>query len=62
MLKYPLKSFSGAKGVQRLGILSNPNQFAQSKASRPEILKKKNALNPVDLLRARGKTSETLIN
>jgi hypothetical protein len=27
--------------VQRLGILSNPAQFAQSKESNPEILKKK---------------------
>ena len=36
----------GAGNPQRLGILSNPTQFAQSKASWSEVLKKKKALNP----------------
>ena len=45
-----------------MGILSNPTQFAQSKASGPEVLKKKKLSIPVDLLRARRKTSEILTN
>jgi hypothetical protein len=50
-------------GVQRLGILSNPSQFAQSKASGPEVLKKKKKLRiPVNMLGARKKTSEILTN
>ena len=49
-------------GVQRLGILSNPTQFAQSKASGPEVLKKENLSIPVDLLRERKKPTEILTN
>ena len=39
-----------------------PTQFAQSKASGPEVLKNKKLSIPVDLLRARRKTSQILTN
>ena len=55
-------SQSKATGVQRLGILSNPTQFAQGKANGPEVLRRKKLSIPLDLLRARKKTSEILTN
>jgi hypothetical protein len=46
----------------RICILSNFSRFARSKASGPEVLKEKKLSIPVDLIRARKKTSKILTN
>ena len=48
--------------LERLYILSNSTRFARSKLSGSEVLNEKKLSIPVNLLRARRKTSEILTN
>ena len=50
------------RGYLIICILSNSSRFARSKASGPEVLNDKKLSIPVDLLRARKKTSKVLTN
>jgi hypothetical protein len=50
------------RGYVIICILSNSSRFARSKVSGPEVLNEKKLSIPVDLLRARRKTSQILTN
>ena len=50
------------RGYEIICILSNSSRFARSKSSGPEVLNEKKLSIPVDLLRARRKTSQILTN